>query len=95
MIQSQKGLGGMHADDVAYRYIPVGREPALVDDEIFHLVISVDRFHLLECIGGIQNTLDHAHNDDGNENANNRLWKVLSAISRSFIFKIAFSATIW
>lgn len=62
----------MHIYDVADRYILIGREPPLVDDQILHLIIPVDRFYLLKGISSIQNTLYHAHDDNGQEDADNR-----------------------
>ena len=54
MIQTEESFDDVYISDITKRHISVGREPALIDNEIFHFLIQVYRFYHLEGIGCIQ-----------------------------------------
>ena len=39
----------------------------VIDDDEIHFLIPIDRLHPSESISCIQNALNHAHNDDGEQ----------------------------
>ena len=69
MIQTEESFDDVYISDITKRHISVGREPALIDNEIFHFLIQVYRFYHLEGIGCIQYALYHAHDDDSHKDA--------------------------
>ena len=77
MIQTEESFDDVYISDITKRHISVGREPALIDNEIFHFLIQVYRFYHLEGIGCIQYALYHAHDDDSHKDADDGYWQFL------------------